>query len=405
MVWYEIFESIKYNKLRAFLSGVSVTFAIFMFIVLFSVSKGLQNTFKKSFEQDNGVNTVEVYTDKTKRAYKGYAADRQIHLTTEDYEFVKHTYKNIQHIGAVVQGNFEIKHAENTDNYTLQGLNASVFLIQHLKKIKQGRFLEPSDAQKRYVVIGNEIRKKLFAKDENPIGKYVFIKGVYFKVIGVFTQKDDEREERMAYIPLQIYQNIFSKNNKIQNILIKYDFRMGSEQMKKSMHTILKNLRLRHFVHPEDSAAVGMNENFEGSQRATQITFALNIVIFFIGFGTLVSGIIGISNTMAYGVKQRTKELGIRKVLGAKPIYIIKMILLEGVFITFAAGYLGILLGILFVRTVADFLKTYYITDPSVDLNIVGLVTFVIILSGIIASYIPAKRAVRIKPIVAINEK
>ena len=248
------------------------------------------------------------------------------------------------------------------------------------------------------------VKKDLFG-NKNPIGQYVSQSGTAWKVVGVFEDAGGDREERTVYSPystLQLLQN----NNEIDMMIINYHSDINYNIAIKLKDEIYRFLKEQKNIHPEDNSAIYIRNTSSDLEEKKTFASVLQVIIWFIGIGTLIAGIIGISNIMVFIVKERTKEIGIRKAIGATPRSIILMILRESVFITILSGYIGLFLGIITLKLIGDKLEAlYFITNPYIDLKTGLTATIMLIFFGAIAGYIPARKAANIKPIIAIRDE
>ena len=404
-LWNEIFQSIRKNKLRSMLSGFTIAFAILIFTLLFGIANGLKNTFE-SFFLDDATNLIYIRSGKTSLPYKGNQTDKKINFSNKDYEHVKsHYQEKIEFITARIFKNFTASYKGNKDNYTIRGVHPDHQYLENTN-VTFGRFLNVADLQHKlkYVVIGRLVAKDLF-ENKNPIGKYLSLQGVSFKVVGVFEDSGGDNEERIIYMPVSTAQSTFSDNDYVNEINLTYKPKMNFEQAIAFSVLLEKELKERFSVAPKDQRAIRIRNTADSMKKTNQMLFVLGVLILFIGFGTLIAGVVGISNILVYIVKERTKELGIRKVLGAEPKSIVGMILLESILITICAGYVGMFVGVSALQLIGNRLTDYFITDPSVDNGIVIGATLVLILSGAVAGYVPAQKAAKIKPIVALRNE
>jgi putative ABC transport system permease protein len=252
-------------------------------------------------------------------------------------------------------------------------------------------------------VIGRLIKKDLFG-EKPAIGKRVNVNGSSFLIVGVFSDEGGDNEERIAYIPVSTSQMMYGNNDYINQINLGYNRNLSTDAAIAFGKKVEREMRQKLNIHPEDQSALSIRNMAEANKFVSIIMFALYLIIAFIGSGTLIAGIIGISNIMIFVIKERTKEFGIRKALGAKPSSVVAMVVQESILITTIAGYIGLSIGTYILSLIGNSLeKKYFIKDPSVQPEIVLLATITLILSGLIAGYIPAKRAASIKPIVALR--
>ena len=402
-LWHEIFQSINKNKLRSVLSGFTILFAILIFTLLFGISNGLQNTFT-SFFVDDAANTIFIRSGRTSKPFKGNKSGRRINFSNDELSYIKENYGDkVQYLSARVYKNFTGSYKGKKNNYSIRAVHPDHQYLENTK-VTYGRYLNnlDIDTNQKNVVIGRLVEKDLF-ENKNPIGKYMTLQGISFQVIGVFEDEGGDNEERIIYMPVTTAQSIFSKYDYVNDIVLTYNPNMNFNQAIAFSNTIKKDFTERFSVAPNDQRAIRINNYAEENKNLNQMTFVLGLMVVFIGFGSLIAGIVGISNIMVYIVKERTKELGIRKVLGAKPKSIISLILVESIIITSIAGYLGMIIGVGTLSLIGDSLEDYFITNPSVNSSTVITAMIVLIVAGCIAGYLPAKKAARIKPIVALR--
>lgn len=401
--WREIFQSIGKNKLRSVLSGFTVAFAILLFTLLFGIVSGLQNQFKTAFV-DDATNAMFVRVWKTSKPYKGLQTGRRIQLKNKDFDYVKEEYENkIQHLTARIYKSVNITYKKNQNNYQLRAVHPD---HQFLEKtiIDEGRYINDLDLKNKskVIVIGRLVKQDLFG-EKPALGKRVNVDGISYKVVGIFSDKGGDNEERLTYMPVTTAQKLYGNNDYISQINIGYDPKLNLDQAITFGNRLERDLRKKLDIHPDDQSALSVRNMAEANKGINQFMFALYFIVIFVGSGTLIAGIIGISNIMIFVIKERTKEFGIRKALGAKPSSIIGMVIQESILITTIAGYLGLSLGTYILSAIGDSLEKYFIKDPSVSPGIVIGATIILILSGLIAGYLPAKKAAQIKPIVALR--
>ena len=404
--WLEIFDSIKKNKLRTFLSGFTVALGILIFVVLFGFGNGLDNTFEKFFK-DDALNTMWVRSGRTSKPYMGYKANRRIEFDNKDLEDITNRFAfYIEGITPRISESGNIGYKLKSNNYSVRGVAPS-HQKNEMTIMMQGRYINGLDVdnKERNVVIGRLVKQDLFG-DEDALGKFVSGGGRSWKVIGVFQDDGGDNEERIVYVPYTTLQLIQKNTDKLGQIIISYKPEIGYGGAVAFESQLKKYLKQKKFIDPTDPRGIFIRSAASDLKENDQFKSALSSIILFVGIGTLLAGIIGISNIMVFVVKERTKELGIRKAIGATPGSIIGMILQEAIFITSISGYVGLLTGIGILKLVGNTLEEdYYITDPYVDLNTAILATFLLIAFGAFAGYLPAKRAASIKPIEALTDK
>lgn len=404
--WREIFQAISKNKLRTALSGFTISFAILLFTLLFGVGNGLKHTFEKQFAGDAN-NSVYIRTGRTTKPYKGLQSGRRIQLRNEDSKFINKNFEDeIQFFSPNIQRSMQAIYKGEQNRYSVRGVYPDYQPLESAE-IVDGRFLTYLDIDRRskVVAIGRLVEKDLFGQ-LSALGKNMNLDGLSYKVVGVFKDPGGDNDERYIYVPFSTLQGIYKPNDEVDYIGLTFNPNLSVDQAISFSNLLTKQLKEKFSIDPRDQAALRVQNYAEGTKNVEQFMMVLNIIILFIGIGTLVAGIIGISNIMVYIVRERTKELGIRKALGATPRSIVSMIMMESIFVTALAGYSGLLMGVFSLKAIGDGLeKEYFILNPSVETYVVVGATIVLIIAGTIAGYIPAKRAASIKPIVALNDE
>ena len=386
------------------MSGFTVAFAILLFTLLFGIVSGLSNSFKNAFA-DDAQNFMKVRVWKTSKPFKGLQSGRRVQLKNEDYKYIGVEYKNkIQYQSARIFKNFSIKHKNEANSYSVIAVNPD---HQFLEKtiIDEGRFLNERDLNEKSknIVIGRLIKSDLFG--ERPaLGKRVNVNGSSYLVIGVFSDEGGDNEERKAFIPITTAQVMYGNNDYLSEIVLGYDPNLSLDRAIAFGNQMERDLRKKMNIHPDDQSALSVRNMAEANKGVGMFMGVLYAIVILVGSGTLIAGIIGISNIMIFVIKERTKEFGIRKALGAQPASIVAMVVQESVLITTISGYFGLSLGTYILSLIGDSLeKDYFIKDPSVSPVIVLGATLVLISAGLIAGYVPAKRAASIKPIEALR--
>lgn len=403
--WQEIFETIQKNKLRTFLSGFTVAIGIFIFVVLFGFGNGLTNTFNKFFG-DDATNVIFIFPGRTTVPYMGYKANRVIEFDNSDLKDIEKNFAMfVDYITPRISRNGLVKYNNESNNYPNRGVAPS---HQYNEKtiMMFGRYLNQNDidSKTKVAVIGRLVAQDLF-KDKNPIGEFIDITGSSFKVVGVFQDDGGDNEERVIYIPYTTRQLIEKNNDKLNQIIIGFKPEIGYAGSMAFQNSLKKYLTSKKYISPKDESGIFFRNIADQLKQNQQLAVVLQLIVSFVAFGTIIAGIIGISNIMVFVVKERTKELGIRKALGATPKSVIGTILLESIFITTISGFVGMMIGIAVLSSLGKSLDDYFITDPYIDIGIAIFATIILIVCGGIAGYIPAKRASKIKPIVALRDE
>jgi putative ABC transport system permease protein len=403
--WREIFETISKNKLRTFLSGFTVALGIFIFIILFGLGNGLKNTFQEFF-LDDASNAIFLYPGKTSMPYKGFKANRRIEFENEDLEEIKQNFPMFtEYVTPRISRSALTRYKNESNSYTTRGVAPGHQFIEKTLLMK-GRYINERDLENKtkVAVIGRMVAKDLF-KTEEPIGKYIDIGSTAFKVVGVFQDDGGDREERYIYLPYTTRQLLEKGNDKVDQLIVTFPKEMGHAGAIAFETSLKRYFKDKKSIDPRDPNGIYFQNLTDDLKQSQQFAVVLQLIVSFVGLGTLIAGVIGISNIMVFVVKERTKELGIRKALGATPRSVIQMILQESVFITTISGYLGLFLGIVVLKNIGLKLEDYFIKDPFIDFSTALAATVVLIIFGAVAGYIPAKRASSIKPIVALRDE
>lgn len=404
--WLEIFETIKKNKLRTFLSGFTVALGILIFVVLFGFGNGLKNTFEKFFK-DDALNTIWLNPSRTSKPYMGYEANRRIEFDNDDMLDIQKRFDfYIEGMTPRVSFSSDVGYKLESNNYSIRGVGPS-HQKNEMTIIMKGRYINGLDVdnKERNIVIGRLVEQDLF-KGENSIGKFISGGGRSWKIVGVFQDDGGDREERIIYAPYTTVQSIRKNTDKVDQIIISYKPEIGYAGAVAFEKQLKKYMKQKKFIDPTDQRGIFIRSASSDMQENDQFASVLQYIISFVGIGTLLAGIIGISNIMVFVVKERTKELGIRKAIGATPKSIVGMILHEAIFITTISGYVGLLTGVVFLNYIGDKLEEeYFITNPGIDLSTGITATIILIAFGAFAGYLPAKRAAQIKPIEALRDE
>ncbi|MBC3756905.1 ABC transporter permease [Hyunsoonleella sp. SJ7] len=403
-LWREIFQSINKNRTRSLLSGFTIAFAILLFTILFGIANGLQNTFAEAFGTDAS-NSIVIYPGRTTIAHNGLQAGRRIQFKNEDHQYILDEFGNkVEFITSKINRNASASFRGEKNTYEVRAIHPEYMHIEN-NEVLQGRYINQNDLTQRtkVAVIGRVIDEDLFA-GVDAIGQYISLNGIPFKVVGIFGDDEGDNEESVVYVPITTQQRVYGNNDYIDMMHLTYNRKLGYNQALDFGNALTAKLKNKFNVARDDQRAIRVFNMAEGTKAVNQMTGVLTFIVFFIGLGTLIAGIMGISNIMVFIVKERSKEIGIRKALGASPKSIVSIILLESVLITSFAGYFGLLIGVGVLEWVGPSLKQYFITNPSIDIYIVIGATFTLIFSGVIAGYLPAHKASKIKPIVALRD-
>ncbi len=408
--WTEIFHTIKKNKLRTFLTGFSVAWGIFMLIILLASGNGLRNGVMSNFG-DRAVNGIEMWGRRTSMPYKGYPDSRNIELDQKDFDLIKSQMSEVEHISANVSSNVKISYETESNDCDFQGVYPVHTEINGVSiKDGQGRFINDIDMkERRKVVVINQRVKEVLFKNENPVGKIIMANGLGFKVIGVYKGSDWGNEVR-GYIPFTTAQQLFKQGWGFGSLHFTVKGLKTKEDNELFEQNLRKELAALHQFDPKDERAIGIWNRLEDYLQTMGIFNGITWFVLFVGIGTLVAGIIGVGNIMLITVRERTKEFGIRKALGAKPSSILKLILMESIFITSIFGYVGMVMGITLSELVNSMMESAggneemtIFKDPTVSIDIALGAVLILIISGVLAGYFPARRALKITAIEAMR--
>lgn len=401
--WQEVYSSIRNNVLRTILSGFTVALGLFIFIVLFGIGNGLQNAFTQGFARD-AQNLITIVTGQTTIAYQGLQENRTVTMDNEDYDALVNSDKSkAEHSSPRYSANWMVKYGKESGNYQINGAVPDEQFIEN-RKMLDGRYLNANDINNKQnvAVIGRMVQRDLI-KNGSPIGKDLDINGTMFKVVGVFSDDGGDWDERHISVPISTLQQMKKSSDSLSTIYIAYDPKLSPDEAIKYGDKLKDQLKARKKVSPDDEMGVRVWNNAKNMGDTFAFMAVIAIIVTVIGLGTLLAGIIGISNIMVYIVKERTQEIGIRKAIGAKPKSIVALIIQESVTITVISGLVGVGIGVLTLNLIGDSLEKYFIMNPSVGWGSIIMAFFCLICSGLIAGFVPAYRASRIKPIEALR--
>lgn len=410
----EIFSTLQKNRLRATMTGFSIAWGIFMLILLLGSGNGLQNGMENNFK-GTSKNALWIWSGNTQIAFDGLKAGREIRFTDSDMDALQNEFsKDIDYSSGrfYLWDNAAITYKNEYGNFSIEGVMPQFKNIQ-IVDLKEGRYINEPDITdfRKVVLISLPVQKALF-KDEAPLGKYIRIGGVPFMVVGVF-ENPTQKEEKRVYLPLTTTRKVFNGSNRLGEMAIATNALTVAEN-KRIEESVTNTLKQRHHISPDDKQAVGIWNTLEHFKQAQGIFSGIRIFIWVIGIMTIMAGIVGVSNIMIILVKERTKEIGIRKAIGATPWSVIRLVLSESVFITAIAGFFGLVAGMGLLAIVSNIIKNmaeqgqgidraFY--NPSAEVGVAVSALVILIVAGLIAGYIPARRAAAIKPIEALHDE
>lgn len=407
--WQEIFSTIRANKLRTFLTGFSVAWGIFMLIILLGSGNGLQNGVKQEFEGD-AVNALWIWPGQTTMPFEGYKPGRPIQLTNADYNNLKTILPKVENLSGrkYLQGQNTVSYKDKTGQYGFLGCHPGQQYIETLE-IVEGRFINQKDIDefRKVACLGIDMKNELFG-EKSPIGEYITVWGIPFQVVGYFTDKGGERDVRRAWSPISTHQQIFgggNNSNKIAALAMTTGDATVEEAeaiTEKIRHELSASLKF----DPADERAVYIRNAAKDYQKFMDLFSNIKTFIWIIGCGTIMAGIVGVSNIMMIVVKERTKEIGIRKAIGATPRSIVSLIMQESILITGVAGYIGLVAGVFLLEYASSLMQGIdFFRNPEVDFGVAVSATILLIVAGAIAGLFPAIRAAKIQPVTALREE
>jgi putative ABC transport system permease protein len=406
--WQEIFSTVKKNQLRTFLTGFSVAWGIFMLVVLLGSGKGLENGVAEQFK-GGATNGIWITSGVTSLKYKGLKVGREIKFTNEDYNSLNTSIKGHDHISSrLFLGNNLVSYRNQYGSFFISPCHPDYGYIKEVQ-ILQGRFINTIDIRdfRKSAVIGEKVKSALFkGKDTVAMGKYIMVNGVLFKVVGIFRDfSRNDNEQKRVYIPVSTAQRVFNGNNVVQQI----SFTTGKatpEEASLMVENTKSLLSRRHTYDIKDDRAVEIWNKNEDVKRFTALFSGIRLFIWIIGIGTIIAGVVGVSNIMMIVVKERTKEIGVRKALGATPSSIVGLILQEAIVITGFAGYVGLVLGIGLLELVSKNMPpSDFFRNPEADFSVAIGATILLIFAGAIAGFVPAMKAARVRPVDALRDE
>ena len=413
--WTEVYMALKSNKMRTFLTAFGVFWGIFMLIIMLGSGKGLENGVYYGMG-DFATNSVFVWAQPTTKAYKGFKQGRRYHFDNSDTRAILDNIPEIKLLAPRIQarggdGNNNVVRGLKTGAFSILGDVPDVNKIDPVN-MYSGRFLNEIDLLKtrKVAVIGKRVNEVLFEYDD-AVGEYIKINGIFFQVIGVFhsmhSQGWGEWQDQCVFIPFTTLQKTYNYGTRVGHYSITSKDNYTASYVEDKVKALLKR---RHKIHPEDGRAIGSHNVEKEFIKINQLFMGISGLIWIVGIGTLMAGIIGVSNIMLFIVKKRTKEIGIQRAIGASPSMIISSVITESVVLTGLAGWVGLVIGVGLLEMLSLAIEKSggeqpMFTQPEVDFQLAMMALGILIFAGILAGIIPAKRAVAIKPIDAIRDE
>jgi len=412
--WQEIRVALLRNRARTALTAFGVFWGIFLLMVMLGSGSGLRNGVLQGFA-DGATNSFFLWTQRTQKPFAGMPAGRGIRLTNADVEAIREKVPEAEVVAPRNQlrgfgGGNNVSRGRKTGAFSVMGDYPEIRRVQPLR-IEAGRFLNPIDVEesRKVAVIGTRVRELLFARGEEPIGDSIVIGGVYFQVVGVFasprTGENAERDAQTIFVPFTTFQRAFNYGDRVgwMAIISRPDVPASVAEEK-----VLSLLRSRHKVAPDDLRAFGHFNLEEEFAKIQGLFSGIRLLVWIVGIGTLAAGVIGVSNIMLIIVRERTKEIGIRRALGAKPSAVVSQIVSESVILTSLAGYLGLVAGIALVVGIGRLLPpggAGMFLDPDVGVGEALQALAILVAAGVLAGLAPAQRALAVSPTVALRSE
>ncbi|PHS63456.1 MAG: multidrug ABC transporter ATP-binding protein [Flavobacterium sp.] len=411
--WDEILEALNANRFRTLMTAFGVFWGIMILVLLLALTNGLKNGVKTGFA-NYASNTIFMWSQSTSMPYKGLPKGRRYNFKLEDVDIIKEQVPNLKYVSPRNQlggyrGANNVTRKDKTGAFSVSG-DYPEFIYQKLMDITEGRFISHSDIneKRKVAVIGIDVVKSLYDRGEEPLESYIKINGVNFMVIGVFKNSnsngDEEEDANTIFVPFSTFSQVFNFGNNVSWMAITAEDETSVTSIKSKIFSVI---RKQHTVHPDDERAIGNMDLTLQFAKITGLFGILSFVGYFVGILVLLSGAIGISNIMLIVVKERTKEIGIRRALGASPLNIRTQILQESLMLTIVAGMAGIAFAsgaIWVMNTVIESIgPVENFANPSVDIRVIIIALFILILFGVLAGLIPAIRATKMKPVDALR--
>lgn len=398
----EISASIRRHPLRTGLTMFGVFWGIFMLVLLLGVGNALQNGAEYEF-RDDAVNSIWVFRGQTSIPHKGMQAGRDIRFDNSDYDDFKTKIEGVEHVTGRFNIPAPVSISYNNKDYTfdIRSVHPAHLILENTT-VDAGRYINDKDIKefRKTACIGKIVAETIFGT-ENPIGNFISINSVEFQIIGTFSDSGSEREMRYIYLPISTAQRVFSTKDDINMLMVT----TGDADVKEAENIenrMRNHLASKHLFAPEDAQAIRIRNRVKQFERIMELFFIIQFFTWFVGIGSIIAGVIGVGNIMLIIVKDRTKEIGIRKAIGATPSSVVLMIMAEAVMITASAGYIGLLAGWSVIYALRD-VEANFFRNPSVSLPVILSAIVILVIMGALAGLIPAMRAARIQPVVAMR--
>ena len=405
--WQEIFEGVKQNQFRTIITIFGVMWGVLLLVALLGVSRGFENNFKRLIG-DFATNSVFVWVQSTSKPFKGFQKGRTFNMKMSDVDAIKENIEGIKYVVPRLRTQSLIVHGIKTVSEGVYG-DYPIFDKVQKKDLVYGRILNESDIQenRKVCVITKDIKNQLFEENENPVGQNIIINGINYLVVGMYKKGNmGGGPPGEIHLPFSTFQAMYNMGDNIGWLIITGQDDYETEQLESDVKLLLKNL---HNVHPDDERAFGSFNAGSMFKRAFEFLTGFKFLTWFVGIATLIAGVFAIGNILLITVKERTKEIGIRRALGAKPAEIKGQIVLESIFLTSIAGAVGIIFGgaVLFWLDHSSAVngEEPWLTNPTVNIPIILIAVLILIILGTLIGLIPATIATSVKPIDALRDE
>ena len=403
--WQELYDSIRKNAFRTIVTMIGVWWGILLLVSLLGSARGFENFFNKRFG-DFATNSVFIWGSSTGKAFKGFQEGRRVALTLNDTKAIASEIPGLEFVIPRNQNYGTVTQGFQSGRFAIMGDYPVLDKVQK-KNMIYGRFLNQVDIDnnRKVTVISEDVFKQLFEKDQNPIGQYLLINGINFKVVGMFKDQRTGGPRSDIHIPFTTFQQIYNMGNKIGWMMITGQPEYDIAQIELDVTLLLKNI---HKIHPNDTKAFGSFNLGKEYRKLTGFLTGMQFLTWFVGIATLIAGVFAIGNILLITVKERTKEIGIRRALGATPFEIKRQVVLEALTLTIISGILGIISGgliLMLIDAQQASAETQFLVNPSVSIPIVFLAVVILVILGTLIGLIPANKATSVKRIDALREE
>ncbi len=404
----DLLDDVVRHPLRSALTSISVAWGTYMLVVLLGLGEGLQNAVRYQF-RDDATNSVWLYTGQTSIPYGGYPLGRRIVFDDDDIAAID-TIPEVDKLTGRFYApgrDLVLAHADRKAAFGVRAVHPDHRFLENTQMVS-GRYLDPLDLdeKRKVIVIGREIARFLFGEPPHDriLGTWIEVAGNPFQIIGVFTDAGGEGEESEAYLPITTARTVFNGGDRIDQIMFTVDEDATLEEVEALTTEVHAHIAKAHHIHPDDRKALRVRNNVERFQKLSSVFDRLANFVWVVGIGTVLAGIVGVSNIMLVSVKERTVEIGLRKALGETPRSLVIRVVREAVLLTAVSGYAGVVAGVGAVEAIDTLVPANEtLRNPTVELDVALFATVLLTLAGAAAGFVPAWRAASVKPIVALR--